>query len=115
MTRVQELGRLCRYPAVSQTDTVQLPTTCPEGSGSLSEQLAVAFGFAMGADQPVELDLQNCLWTALSMSAAAQNVYAYLSWMSSTNQAKKPNGDHMANLQRLLEELATMVCDCLKS
>ena len=44
------------------------------------------------------------------MSAAAQKVYAYLSWMSSTNQAKKPNGSHMVKLQQLLGELATMVC-----
>ena len=61
MTRVQELGRLCRYPAISRTDTVQLPITCSEGSGSLSDQLAFAFRSAMGAGEPVELKYENCL------------------------------------------------------
>ena len=112
MTRVQELGRLCRYPAVNSAMT--LPAFQAVGASQqitvaqLEEQLTAAFHFARGASAtiPTVLDLQVCHDIALSFSAEAHDVYAYESWMSSVRSRRTipQHRDKLLELACRLEE-----------
>ena len=107
MTRVQELGRLCRYPGVSQTepDTVTLTAVSASRDGDVQAQIDQAFSFACGGE--VKLELQKCEQIALSVCEAAKDIFAYVKWMSLPRQRWDPQ--HCDKVRQLVEALATQV------
>lgn len=112
MTRVQELGRLCRYPSTS-SDKVILPACDTDQlaghQGSIDHldlQLQKAFEFASNRPlTPVHAPIWHS--TALSLSGTAVNVHAHISWMSALRQ--KPSRRTLANLKTLLERVQGLV------
>ena len=100
MTRVQELGRLCRYPAASGDCTTELPSleeslcTCAD----VENQLTSAFVFASG--QNSRLHMPTCRQILLSLCDAAQDVFAFANWMRS-NRSRQSGSEGTQNLQTL--------------
>ncbi len=105
MTRVQELGRLCRYPGVSSTDTVTLPLVNDSRStADVQQQLNVALSFACGR----QLDWDTCKQIALSLCAAARDIFAFVSFMAST-KARSGNPQLLDRLRQLIQRLPDQV------
>ena len=100
MTRVQELGRLCRYPGTSEADTLQ------DDTGNLQGQVERVYTYACKED--VRLDMQTCRPLALAMSEAAKNVFAYVTWMG-MSKARQSSQEHFQRLCDLVRALALQV------
>ena len=105
MTRVQELGRLCRYPGTTDRLTLQTQATT-SGSKFAKAELEHAFSFACKHD--VCLQPQQCEQTALSLCNGATDVFAYVSWMG-LSRARQSSSEHLARLRQLIEALADEV------
>lgn len=110
MTRVQELGRLCRYPTIDSRERL---VSSSSSSADFERQLEAAFSFAASSPHgsPVRLNIHICKQIALSSSEAAQNVYAYEDWMRSS-RARADSPDHAAKLAELVQALVVEVCVC---
>ena len=103
MTRVQELGRLCRYPGTS--DTLILRNS-DLSSTDVRAKLQEAFTFACKAD--IQLDLEKCQQIALPLCEAAKDIFAYVSWMGMSRQ-RQSSQQHLDKLRQLVEALALQV------
>ena len=104
MTRVQELGRLCRYPGTSDTRTLD---SGDSSSIDVHTKLQEAFSFACKAD--IKLELEKCQQIALPLCEAAKDVFAYVSWMG-MNRQRQSSQQHLNELRQLVKALACQVC-----
>ena len=106
MTRVQELGRLCRYPGVSQVESGKVTlgaVSANRNSSDVHAQIEQAFSFACG--RKVQLELRKCEEIALSICEAAKDVFAYVKWMSMQRWDMRYSG----KVRQLLEALTAQV------